>query len=155
MINKTWVNGGVMTIPAIGETGWLPKGHHEASWEEAIEHFGGAEGSPRRSVTRRLVWFRDRLRALGVRGRLLLDGSYVSTKEAPRDFDVVVVAPPDIDALRELSPELRELLDHGKAEEQGYTVFYAPSGSKVIDLICSAWDRCKNGAQKGVLELEV
>ncbi len=65
-------------------TGRLPPGEHEASWEEVVERFGWNE---RR---RRLIdGMADAVNALAEAGchRLWLNGSFVTAKDEPGDFD--------------------------------------------------------------------
>ena len=107
-----------MPIPPFRPDGWLPSGHHLATWEEVVAVFGGRAGSRRRIVTERLLWLRDGLRRYGVRGSLLLDGSYVSAKEEPGDFDVMLIAEPGIDAMKAGKPSLAEMLDPIAAERK-------------------------------------
>lgn len=73
-----------MTIPPFAEGGNLPPGIHDATWEEIVDRFG--------FTTRRqelLIGLRDALLSLRDAGcrRAYLDGSFVTTKEEPGDFD--------------------------------------------------------------------
>lgn len=102
--------------------------------------FGGAEGSRRAELTRKLLELRDELRLCGLAGSFLLDGSYISAKLEPSDFDILYVAPADIEVLKEKSLELRRLLDAQYAEEQGYSLLYAPENSIAIEIITGIWD---------------
>jgi hypothetical protein len=145
-----------LPIPEFEESGWLPAGHHVATWEETFERFGGYEYTKRRQVSELLEWFRNELKRHGVTGMLVLDGSYISTEPAPRDFDVILIAPPDIYAMKEINPELARILDHSEGEKIGYTLFYSPKSGSNVEQIISAWDHEKNsGIPKGVLDLEI
>ena len=65
-------------------TGRLPPGEHEATWDEVVERFGWND---RR---RRLIdGLADALAILSEAGcgRLWLNGSFVTTKDEPGDFD--------------------------------------------------------------------
>ena len=144
-----------MAIPAFREDGWLPTGHHQASWE-VVSRFGGDPGSRRSVLTARLVELRDALRNLGVTGCLLLDGSFVSAKQDPGDFDVLLIGPCDIQAMKEVTPELSRLLDTERAEKElGYSLFYIPSDSPARDLLGTLWDVSKDGIEKGVVEVQL
>ncbi len=78
-------------IPRLNENGYLPRGIHKATVQEIKRRFG--RGSTQRvelfegitSVVRLL-----RRHKGSVRG-LLLDGSYVTSKEQPEDFDCIVI----------------------------------------------------------------
>jgi hypothetical protein len=101
-----------------------------------------------------LVEYRNALRLHGVTGRLLLDGSYVSARPEPGDFDVLLIAPPEIQALKALDPGVSRLLSHQYCQQEcGFTVFYAPEDSRVIGTLCTMWDRAKDGVQKGSVEV--
>ena len=75
-----------MAIPPFREDGWLPSGHYAASWDEIVNRFYGVPGSRRAFLTAQLLLLRDTLLELGIRGYLLLDGSYISAKPEPNDF---------------------------------------------------------------------
>src|SRR5689334_20960000 len=73
--------------------GLKPDGHWAATWEEIEARFDGQAGGRRALLTSKLLALRDGLRSAGVTGRMSLDGSYVSAKSEPGDFDVLVVGP--------------------------------------------------------------
>lgn len=80
-----------MPIPPFREDGWLPEGHWAATWEEIEARLDGEPGSRRSVILEKLITWRDGLRAHGVKGRLILDGSFVSAKESPGDCDCLFV----------------------------------------------------------------
>jgi hypothetical protein len=71
-------------IPDFEKTGLLPAGIHWAAWEEVALHFG--TNSHRRKL---LGGLRRGAEALKVAGctTIYLDGSFVTTKPLPRDYD--------------------------------------------------------------------
>ena len=73
-----------MTIPPFREGGNLPRGIHEATWDEIVARFGTTAW--RREL---LAGVRDALESLRHAGcqRVYIDGSFVTAKEAPGDFD--------------------------------------------------------------------
>lgn len=73
-------------IPPIDlATGNLPPGEHEADWREFYERYGT---TPRRiALLRGLANGLNLLAAAGI-PRAYVDGSFVTAKEAPGDFDV-------------------------------------------------------------------
>ena len=145
-----------MPIPAFREDGWLPVGHHPVSWEEIDAHFGGDPHSKRAMLMQKLRTFRDGLRACGCSGRIILDGSFVSAKLVPGDFDMLLVLQPDIQQRKDSNPRLSRLLDAEMSENQdGYSVFYAPENSSAIDFLLPMWDNSKEGIAKGVVEVEL
>jgi hypothetical protein len=109
-------------------------------------------------LTDRLLWLRDELVAEGVSGVLLLDGSYVSARPDPGDFDVALIAQPGIQALKEARPRLQQLLDAEYCQrELGFTLFFIPADVQVSSSVLvdprEIWDVARDGTPKGVLEV--
>ncbi len=77
-----------MPLPEFRPNDWLPEGHHPTTWDEIAARFGGPPGSRRAAVLSGLLEWRDAVRAKGMGGRLILDGSFISKKAAPGDFDL-------------------------------------------------------------------
>lgn len=73
-----------MTIPPFEEGGNLPPGVHEATWEEIVARFGST--ASRRELLAGLEEALGTLRSAGCR-RAYLDGSFVTAKDEPADFD--------------------------------------------------------------------
>ncbi|MGH3849012.1 MAG: DUF6932 family protein [Pseudonocardiaceae bacterium] len=65
-------------------TGRLPEGEHEATWDEVVDRFGWT--ARRRQLLDGLAEAVELLAAAGCR-RLLLNGSFVTAKDEPIDFD--------------------------------------------------------------------
>ncbi len=145
-----------MPIPQFRDDGWLPTGHHPAGWEEIETTFGGDLLSGRSVLIAKLIAFRDGLRSCGCIGRMVLDGSFISSKQNPNDFDVLLLLQPDIQELKDADSRLSQLLDTEMSENQeGYSVFYAPINSSVIAFLLPMWDISKEGVVKGVVEVEI
>jgi hypothetical protein len=145
-----------LPLPAFREDGWLPPGHHAATWDEITVIFGGTPGSRRSALTANLIELRDALIANQVSGSLLLDGSYISTKADPGDFDVLLIGSADIQVRKDREPNLADLLDAETAEkERGYSLFFLPHDSPVLGLLRTLWDVSKEGVLKGVVEVRI
>ena len=73
-----------MSIPEFNNLGYLPPGVYETSWQEFMERFAI---DPHRQ--RLATGLAAALRKLGVAGcrRVIIGGSFVTTKEKPNDFD--------------------------------------------------------------------
>lgn len=71
-------------IPPFNNDGNLPEGIHEATAIEIAERFGGT--THRDSLLRGLFAALRELKSAGCR-RVYVDGSFVSAKEVPGDFD--------------------------------------------------------------------
>lgn len=77
-----------MPVPRLRGNGTLPLGVHKATLREVRRAFG--QGTARRvELTLALDAFMRRVRKAGIR-RVLIDGSFVTGKQGPRDIDVVV-----------------------------------------------------------------
>ena len=72
-------------IPPFQPDGNLPSGIHDSSWEDAAERFG--VNPHRASLLRGLLTALRSLRRAGCL-KIYLDGSFVTDKEFPNDFDV-------------------------------------------------------------------
>ena len=68
----------------IPSTGNLPPGEHPAGWRDVVERFGTTPW--RRQLLEGLAHALRDLRAAGCK-RTYIDGSFVTTKEHPGDFD--------------------------------------------------------------------
>lgn len=73
-----------VVIPALLDSGVLPDGEHPATWPEVASAFG--KGARRRTLLGGLLLA---CRALGAAGcaQLWLDGSFVTSKTVPGDYD--------------------------------------------------------------------
>lgn len=78
-----------MPIPPLLPTGLLPVGLHEATLEEVAAKFGSSN-QQRRTLQQGLEHVAAAARATGMFVDLVVDGSYVTDKEAPGDIDAVL-----------------------------------------------------------------
>lgn len=86
-----------MIPPFDPETGRLPEGEHEATWDEVVDRLGWT--ARRRQLLDGLAEAVELLAAAGC-GRLWLNGSFVTAKDEPVDFDACWdPAGVDVDAL--------------------------------------------------------
>jgi hypothetical protein len=74
----------VIMIPPFEDTGLLPPGVHAATWNEFIKRFGFTPH--RRRLLAGLKTAIKELRKAGCQ-RIYVDGSFVTSKEIPGDFD--------------------------------------------------------------------
>jgi hypothetical protein len=98
----------------------------------------------------------DAVRACGINGVLLLNGSYVSAREEPGDFDLLLVGPPDIQEKKDADPVLWGLLDPEEVERQYHcTLFYIANDSAALGKILTLWDLSKEAVAKGSVEVKL
>ena len=109
----------ISTIPPFRSDGYLPEGIYACSEAEAIFRFGSSNRHRRRLVLRLRRWI-ELGRKVGAR-RLLVDGSFITSKEEPYDIDSVILLPTDfsqqIEQEHESALELEEMLLTRRPEE--------------------------------------
>ena len=134
-------------------TGNLPPGIHEATWEDMVARFGYTPHRLR--LLAGLKAALDALRLVSCR-RAYVDGSFVSNKEAPRDFDGCwETANVDVSLL---DPVLLVLTDRRAAQKAkfGGELFPADAvadviGTYYVDFFQSEAD----GRRKGIIAIDL
>jgi len=87
-----------MSIPELNEDGLLPGGIHEASMEEVRESFGRFQRSDRRpTLYTKLSEYMGQVRSTGLIAAVIVNGSFVTSKDEPSDIDVILVLRQDHD----------------------------------------------------------
>jgi len=139
--------------PFDAETGRLPNGEHKTTWEEVVERFGWNEH--RRRLLDGLADAAAILASGGCR-RLWLNGSFVTTKEEPADYDACW--DPDGVDLDRLDPVLLDLSAGRAAQKQRFggeffpNVIEASSGLVFADFFQNDRDTGRKGIV--VIDLE-
>lgn len=148
-----------MALPDFRDDGWLPPGHHQITWDELIANFGGTPDSPRQAILQRVILWRDRARSHGLTGRLLLNGSFISTKPAPGDFDAIFVGAEGVEERLATNPEAQLLLNYLVCKELygGDLLFFSEAACRKYPEFCrlDGFDYSKNMTPKGLVELTV
>jgi hypothetical protein len=115
-----------VTIPLFDSaSGFLPPGEHKATWDEIVDRFGW-------NIWRRqlLDGLAEGLAALAAAGCTVvwLNGSFVTTKEEPGDFDCVW-SPLGVnrERLKREAPDLLDLTDHRTAQKRRYGGEFLPN----------------------------
>jgi len=141
-------------IPPFSDSGNLPEGVHDATWDEIVERFGTTER--RRGLLDGLHRALESLRDAGC-VRAYLDGSFVTAKEEPGDFDACwEIAGVDADRL---DPVLLDFSDARAAQKESFggELFPAeavadPDGTRFRDY----FQRDKlTGEPKGIVALDL
>ena len=139
-------------IPVLEPSGLLPPGEHPAEWDEVESRFGSGD---RRAVL--LSGLRLACGALSRAGcrRIWLDGSFVTAKPAPGDYDACWdpsgVDPLLLDgALLDWSPAGRLLM---KAKFLG-DLFPAPPNPLGIRELVEFFQEDRDGSPKGIVILD-
>jgi hypothetical protein len=143
-----------VTIPPFGEGGNLPPGIHDTTWDEIVARFAGT--ARRRELLAGLEEALESLRHAGCR-RVYVDGSFVTAKEAPADFDACwEIAGVEVDLL---DPVLLEFANARAAQKERFRgeLFPAeavadPDGARFLDY----FQRDKlTGEPKGIVALDL
>ena len=141
-------------IPSFDERGNLPPGIHPATWDEIVERYAITE---HRAAL--LDGFGEAVASLTAAGcaRVYLDGSFVTDKEAPGDFDACWEAggvDPDL-----LDPVLLDFSDRRAAQKARYggelfpaQVAAEPGGTVFLEYFQR--DR-QTGEPKGIVALDL
>ncbi len=147
-----------MALPDFREDGWLPEGHHAATWQEVALRFGGGPDSQRAAILSSLLQWRDAVRAKGMAGTLVLDGSFISRKEVPGDFDLVFSYDEVTEESVREDSEARALTDYQRCREMGFLgdIFALPASLQKFSPQFSGlnmFDFDRQGIAKGVVEV--
>jgi hypothetical protein len=87
------------------EDGVLPEGIHDCTLDELekrLGHFGRTDQRDR--LTKKLKEFIVEARLAGFVSAVIVNGSYVTAKDAPSDIDLIVCVQPGFDLRQELRP---------------------------------------------------
>lgn len=107
-----------MPMPELNADGHLPTGVHVVSWDEIKERFCRFDRSDRRiDLCERLADYIANARRAGV-AALIVDGSFVTSKTAPDDVDLIAIVPQDHDYGAELRPEDYNVLSRARVRRR-------------------------------------
>lgn len=141
-------------LPPFNELGDLPPGIHRAGWSDIRERLG------RGIVRQRLSGTLRHLHALAMRTgcveRFLIFGSFVTSKEAPGDLDVVLIMTEGF-ILEQAPRESRVLFSHADADTRfGASVFWVRRGilsdgemAQFLDF----WQTRRDNKKRGIVEV--
>ena len=151
-------------IPELHD-GVLPAGLHLCTLEEVKGAFGKFSGSDRRSeLTERLTRYIRDTRTSGVASAVVIDGSYVTAKEAPGDIDLIVALRPELDLTAEMRPLEYNIVSKSMVRKLfGFDVLPAVDGSETYQRFLDFFSRVKlndpgqktGQKRKGVLRIEL
>ncbi len=138
-------------IPELDEIGNLPPGLHKASWREIVQQYGYTKH--RKNILGGLKRVLDNLKQAGCK-RAYLDGSFITSKQKPGDFDLCY----EIDGVKGelLDPILRDrkyLLPPREAQKKHYFGDILPTRKhpKEWDLLAFFQVDKHTGKQKGII----
>ncbi len=144
-----------MPLPELNREGELPVGVHRTTMAEVITRFG-AGSSQRRAVTARLRRIYDLARATGRLDRLVVFGSYVTSKPDPNDVDVIFIFANDF-RLADCPEESRLLLNHLRATEVlSASIFWIRPSMLIAESLehfVEHWQIKRDGTRRGIVEV--
>lgn len=142
-----------MMIPPFDERGNLPPGIHFASWEEFAGQFGST--SHRQHLLTGLRSALASLRKAGCR-TVYVDGSFVTTKERPEDFDACWDLRGVITS--QLDPVLLDFTSHRAAQKAKYYGELFPAqylADEFGQTFLEFFQIGPDGYRKGMIELDL
>jgi len=148
-----------MPIPQLDAHGLLPVGVHDCTLEELRARFGSFRSTDRRP--RLFASFEDFLvevRASNIVKSLVVDGSFVTGKEAPNDIDLIIVVAAEHDFLADLSPAAYNVLSKQRIRRRfGFDLLVAREGSAEYRDWTEFFQqvRLEPDRQKGILRLRL
>lgn len=145
-----------MALPAFNNQGKLPEGVHSATIDEVIARFGVGTAE-RQAATAKLLEIYHIATSTGKLDRLVIFGSYVTTKPVPNDIDVVLILSDDFD-LTTCDEETRLLFDHQKAaDEFGASVFWIRPAMLILETLdefIAYWQVKRDKTRRGIIEVK-
>lgn len=143
-----------MTLPAFDPNGDLPIGIHPASLSELGERFG-QQNRTREIVFGRLERIARIAKRTGHLARMIVYGSFVTTKPEPNDVDVFLIFDETFDSsICDLETLL--LLDHATADAHfGASVFWLkrPAVYGGEQSAIEFWQTRRDGLLRGIVEI--
>jgi hypothetical protein len=130
----------------------LPPGIHECTLDEIEQRFSNGERRHALCATLREIY--EVVRRCGF-VRLIVWGSFATTKSQPRDIDLFVVTQADLD--REvIHQDCRDLLDHNRARTRwGFDVLTCPEDATTCDVIINGLGYDRDANKQGLLSIRI
>lgn len=145
---------GVSIPPFDPTTGLLPPGEHDAGWDEIESRFGWT--LRRRQLLDGLA---EGLALLADAGctRLWINGSFVTAKDEPGDFDCVwSTLGVDRTVLEDSAPELLDLSDHRAAQKARFGGEFLPNITETASgrQFAEFFQSDRDGTAKGIVVID-
>lgn len=148
-----------MPFPLLNAGGLLPEGVHDSTLDEIRARFGAFQESDRRvKLFAKLVELVQTMSASGLFEELLIDGSFVTSKPAPNDIDVLAVLKPGHDFERDLPMSEYSMVSRTLLRRRfGFDVIVAERSSDVYNSYVEFFSRVREAprSKKGLLRLKL
>lgn len=148
-----------MPIPDFEQDGFLPVGIHDCTIEEISERFGRFQTSDRRlSLNAGLISYFRELRDANIGKYLIVNGSFVTSKDKPSDIDVLLVLKDDVDLTGDLPPFRKNAFSQKYINKYYKLDFHFgfdddPSTTKILDIFLEV--KYQPGKNKGILKINL
>lgn len=111
----------------LNEKGLLPEGIHTFTLEQVEEMFGRFKSTDRRQrLFKKLKEYCSDLRKAEIADHVIVDGSFVTSKEEPADIDLVVALRSNVEPDDSWSPYKANLINRKQVQTRyGFDVFVA------------------------------
>lgn len=143
-----------MTLPSFNSKGDLPSGIHTATLQEISLRFGELNRT-REILYGRLERIARIVRRTGHLARMIVYGSFVTTKPEPNDVDVFLIFDETFDSSM-CNSETLLLLDHAAADAYfGASVFWLrrPAAFGGEQATIELWQTRRDGRLRGIVEI--
>jgi hypothetical protein len=141
-------------LPEFNQDGNLPEGVHRATEAEVLSRFA-TTSARRKWLGERLCNLLEMARATGKLERVVLWGSFVTSKESPNDLDVLLVIAADFD-LEQVPMDRRTLFNYAQAKIRfNADVFWTKVsiGQDTLDLWLDTYQLGKDLKRRGIVEV--
>lgn len=148
-----------MAIPLLEPSGLLPKGIYKCSLDEVRIRFGSFQGTDARPrLMQALDAFMQELRSAAIIRAIIVDGSFVTSKEAPNDIDLLLVLPTGHDFAADLSPAQYRVVDRRRVKRvYKLDIFVVEEASADYAALTGLFHRVRLQPEsvKGILRVEL
>ena len=146
-------------IPALDQHGLLPVGIHDCTLAEAEARFGRFQESEHRPrLWADFTAFLREVKMSGIVESVWLDGSFVTSKSAPNDVDLILVVSASHDFSADLTPAEYNVLSKRRVFRRfGFDMLVAGAGSERLIRYVNFFQqvRFEPDRRKGILRIVV
>jgi predicted nucleotidyltransferase len=146
-------------IPEFTDSGCLPEGIYDCTMDETAVRFATFQSSDRRPrLWSRFTAFIRQLKECGFVETVIVDGSFVTSKPAPSDIDLVLVVASSHDFSADLPPAHYSLLAQRRVRRRfGFDILVVKNDSENLEVALEFFQQIKQrpGAKKGILRIRL
>jgi hypothetical protein len=140
-------------IPDFDELGNLPPGIYSASLDEVVQRFRVPKSIRRKELTETLVRFIEFIEHFAINA--YIDGGYITSKQSPKDVDLLVILPENFDFN---SSEARRLKGFQVDKKNNRLHIFALRRTLQVDKIQQGLEwftHDRNSIPKGIINIEM